>query len=406
MAPRRNSYDSSSSFLDIPRDSMSPKPFQATRTPPSVRYPRRLRSGQTAKRQTNNTNGNSGNSSSSGNSSNSGNSGNSGNGSDGNSSSSKSPSSSKSGSQNNNPFNCPICTIRDNDPRVYYHGSWTLNGTQVSTTHSTTLSGSSVSLRFNGSGIIVFGTVPASNETFPPPTTVYFLDDNKPFQTTLPFALVNVPNQPLFASSGSLSSDKEHQISINITSASAPYILEKFFVFPKASSTKDMIGQLPTGATVLPTGNISDVPPSPSPQAASPSASHTSYDPQTTIKVLASLLGILVLLIATGVVFYVFRRRMLATHEVAEEKIESGRPETVYTSFTSTESILRHDSSIFSPSRSPRTSRTQFSRSEGRSGRSPSEGRLSTIRLSTIDFVPPPPLPPKLSIFISSPGPG
>lgn len=50
----------------------------------------------------------------------------------------------------NRPPGCFMCIIEDNSPLVHYDGVWVLSGTQFSTTHSTTVSNSSVSLRFNG----------------------------------------------------------------------------------------------------------------------------------------------------------------------------------------------------------------------------------------------------------------
>jgi len=50
-------------------------------------------------------------------------------------------------------FNCrpgACAFIRDNDPRVVYTGSWILNGTAFTTTHSTTSPGATAYLRFNG----------------------------------------------------------------------------------------------------------------------------------------------------------------------------------------------------------------------------------------------------------------
>ncbi len=54
-------------------------------------------------------------------------------------------------SPTSSPFaGCPLCVIHDNDPRVSYVGPWTLTGPQLSTAHSTTSTGASISLQFNG----------------------------------------------------------------------------------------------------------------------------------------------------------------------------------------------------------------------------------------------------------------
>ena len=56
-----------------------------------------------------------------------------------------------SSSPTSSPFSgCPLCVIHDNDPRVSYVGPWTLTGPQLSTAHSTTSTGASISLHFNG----------------------------------------------------------------------------------------------------------------------------------------------------------------------------------------------------------------------------------------------------------------
>ncbi|KAF9479781.1 hypothetical protein BDN70DRAFT_667175 [Pholiota conissans] len=303
-----------------------------------------------------------------------------------------------------NPFSlCPQCVIRDNDPRVLYTGAWTLNGNQAMTQHSTTLSGSSIFLRFNGSGIVVFGTVPASDESNPPPTAVYSLDE-QPFETTLPFAVSDVQSQPLFASMTVLSNE-EHHIVVNVTSASTvPYIFEGFFIFPNMGSNKDVVGQVPTSssnstkAAATSTSATSTQSTSKSSMAASPNASHTTYDPQKVIRVLVGLLGALMVLIIGGIIVYaIYRRRLMAKQNDAKEKAPECRPDTVYTNFTSTESIMRYDSAIWSPFRSPRS---QYSRSEGRAGHST---QSTSLRTSTnIDNTLPPPLPPKPVIFTST----
>ncbi|KDR79986.1 hypothetical protein GALMADRAFT_208230 [Galerina marginata CBS 339.88] len=297
-------------------------------------------------------------------------------------------------------FFCPQCIVQDNNPNVYYNGTWVLNAQLSSTTHSTTVSGSTISLRFNGSGIVVFGTVPASNDTFEPPTAVYTIDQDPPFSTTLPRAAKAIPNQPLFASGQHLSDD-EHQLVINVTTVSAPYSLANFFVMPRGSGSKDMIGQPPTGgvishSSILPTPTPTIT--SSTPQLASPDSSN-GHHKEKVVKTLAGVLGTIAFLMLTIVTaFYFFRRRVIAKRKLA--LMVNARPDTVYTSFTSTESILRNDSGFWSsPLRSPRS---QYARSDVRSYGSRAS---DTGQRSTIDFVPPP-LPPKPDIFLSSRKPG
>lgn len=125
--------------------------------------------------------------------------------------------------------------IKDNDPRLTYQGPWTLASDSAGNTfHSTVTPGSTVSLSFNGSGIVAFGSIAQSSATNPPPTIDYILDDEDPVTRNEPQAASKIQNQPLFEIS-SLSHD-EHTLVINITLAGAPFILDSFFVFPNNKS--------------------------------------------------------------------------------------------------------------------------------------------------------------------------
>ncbi|PPR06824.1 hypothetical protein CVT26_003850 [Gymnopilus dilepis] len=296
-------------------------------------------------------------------------------------------------------FSCLQCLIPDNDPFVHYSGVWLLNvGPQSSTSHSTTTPGSSISLKFNGSGIVVFGTVPASNDTVPPPSAVYFLDNNPPFPSTLPRAAMDIPHQALFATQQPLSND-EHHIVINITKTAAPFTFSGFFVFP-SMETKDMeVGQPTTG----PFSNITrSQPPSPSNsssavmQQTSGSSNSHRQGPEKSVRILIAVLVVIgVLLVAGGIFFFFWRRRAAKKRQQATRvscpEAKKARPDTVYTSFTTTESILQNDPNFWSPNRSQRSN---ASRSEGQS-RTLSD---FAARRVTIDYAPPP-LPPKAAIF-------
>ncbi|KAF8879656.1 hypothetical protein CPB84DRAFT_289634 [Gymnopilus junonius] len=216
-------------------------------------------------------------------------------------------------------FSCPQCLIPDNDPFVHYGGVWFLNvGPQSFTSHSTTTPGSSISLKFNGSGILIFGTVPASNDTVPPPSAVYFLDKNPPFPTTLPRAAMDIPHQPLFATQQHLS-DEEHLIIINITKASAPYTLSGFFVFPNMDTKNMEVGQ----PTTKPFSNTTKSQTSQTPlssnsssaameQMSSSSGGHHQTS-QKSVKILTAALAVIGFLLLVGsVIFFIFRRRTLA----------------------------------------------------------------------------------------------
>ncbi len=187
----------------------------------------------------------------------------------------------------------------------------------------------------------MFGTVPSSNATNPPPTAVYFLDGQE-FATTLPFAGANVPNQPLFASSSKLSADIEHLITINITSVVArPYIFQSFFVGPNQGSanTDGVVTSVPPAnsaiATSASTSAKSTTSATPTSQAASNKSASPSQIPadaqKTTIKILGALLGISLFFIVSAIVFYaVIRRRALARQMTGSVKstgsAEKGRP--------------------------------------------------------------------------------
>lgn len=239
-----------------------------------------------------------------------------------------------------------------------------------------------------GSGIVVFGTVPISNGTFEPPTTAYFLDAMKPVVTTVPNADHPISNQPLFAAS-QLSND-EHHILINVTKADSPYTLQHFFVFPRTNFTADMVDNDP-GMSAMPSTSTSIV------------IQSSSIDAQRNVKILAGLLGSVV---AIGVIFgafFVIRRRLrdrrasksiailgsgmksrpgLSLSFLIISIVENGS-DTVFTSFTSTESIMRTNPSTLWSS--------NYSRSDG--GSSAVDWRIVAPTPS------PPPLPPKRELL-------
>ncbi|KAJ8495477.1 hypothetical protein ONZ45_g12847 [Pleurotus djamor] len=68
--------------------------------------------------------------------------------------------------------------IDDNDTRIHYSTGWTLGGSSHEfnqTTHGTNIAGAAFSFSFNGTGIMVFGTIDADQGTGPPNST-YVLD--------------------------------------------------------------------------------------------------------------------------------------------------------------------------------------------------------------------------------------
>ncbi|KAJ6612746.1 hypothetical protein B0H10DRAFT_2222917 [Mycena sp. CBHHK59/15] len=138
--------------------------------------------------------------------------------------------------------------VPDNNPRVLYSTSWSIDGPFFQTSHQTTVVGSWVSFTFNGSAITVYGSIPPSNATSAPPTAAYAIDAAPPFVTSEPLATHLLPNQPLFSAS-QLSSDT-HSLVINVTSvqAGSPFSIDFFIVTPTAPITPAAI----TSASVSP----------------------------------------------------------------------------------------------------------------------------------------------------------
>ncbi|KAF9467962.1 hypothetical protein BDZ94DRAFT_1248190 [Collybia nuda] len=260
---------------------------------------------------------------------------------------------------------CLSCIIRDNDARLLYKGAWSLDGNPAFTTHSTVTPGSSVSFKFNGSGIVVFGTVPQSNSTNPPPTAAYVLDAAQPFITTEPSANRNIPSQPLFAAF-QLSPD-EHSITINIQKAQSPFILERFFVFPRVNITQQAVD----AGHSSPTPSFGSTTPVPKEQK-------TTTDSQVTVRILAAILGSLVtiMFLAGLYVLYIRRRRRKASLSLMSESPPLSSRGLRDTIFTSTESILQNN---------PSSMWSHYTQSEA--------GRGS---MTEYYHSPPPPMPPPL----------
>ncbi|PFH48698.1 hypothetical protein AMATHDRAFT_49300 [Amanita thiersii Skay4041] len=224
---------------------------------------------------------------------------------------------------------CASCVIRDNDPRVVYSGSWILQGNSYSTTHSTTKTGSAVSLKFNGTGIIVFGTVPSSNKTASPPSATYQIDAEPPVTSTLPVANQDVVKQPLYAVPKLTPS--EHQLTINVTNAESPYTLSYFFVIPN-------------------NGNTSESAASEVDSSFEDSSSYT----QRTVRALAGILGgVVFLVLAVLIVLLVLRHRKMKLKEQKMEGFQyhssNMKSSELYRGssavLTSQASIMRHDPS-------------------------------------------------------------
>lgn len=183
-------------------------------------------------------------------------------------------------------------------------------------------SGSRYSIDIAGSAIVVFGTVPASNQS-EPPTVAYFLDTLPPSITTLPQATVDIPNQPLY-SSLDLSPNEEHRLFINVTNirSGTPYALTSFSISPVPCLRNSQ----PSQAT-SPTASSSTAS---SPTASSPtatvSASPTTISDYKTTIIVAGVLGSLIFLFVVAIlVFLILRWRMYARREMDYSE-NSSRP--------------------------------------------------------------------------------
>ncbi|KAF9530191.1 hypothetical protein CPB83DRAFT_187802 [Crepidotus variabilis] len=278
-------------------------------------------------------------------------------------------SSSRSKSSNNDSNNrtpapsfgpCPSCVVQDNDPRVRYQGVWQLNGPGQFTTHSTVETGASVSMTFNGTGVTVFGTVPASNATASPPTVMYTLDSNLPITITLPLADRDIANQPFFASD-MLSTNETHSLTINITAARSPFKLARFVISPPPSASQDTGGSS-APPTDIADPNISTLPLNPS------SVAQPQTNELQTLKILIGALATLIFLVLISVFALLIyrwrpgRRRAILDKELRVSPQVPYPRASIYTSFTSTDSIMRNDSRLWSNS----SSRGPASRMEDR----------------------------------------
>ncbi|KAG7448579.1 uncharacterized protein BT62DRAFT_714018 [Guyanagaster necrorhizus] len=273
-------------------------------------------------------------------------------------------------SQTANPFTtgsdifCQFC-VADNDARVLYNGPWSLDGAGPSnTTHSTSTAGSTVSLSFNGSGIIVFGAVPSSSTSSNPPTTSFTVDAAAPFVTTEPQLDQTYLNQPLFVASEL--SEKEHKIVINVTDAgsASPFILDYFFISPHPNSTSNTEATISFAPT--PSASVSTFPSAikSTTSSANNVSSVTTASPAI-IKILAALLGVMFLIITLLIALLVVYIRKSKVRHARSASARSFKSHTSQqgTLLTTTESIIRN----FTPSLI-----WSYSRSEAGSGTVPS----------------------------------
>lgn len=153
---------------------------------------------------------------------------------------------------------------------------------------------------------MVYGTVPRSNDTVRPPTASYVLDANPPTVTTEAKADTDVSNQPLFFAD--LLSTDEHELTITSVGnggfPTAPYILQRFFIFPQSNTTQKTVNNTTTSSS----------PTSLPPSSSTPEPSSTSSSSRT-VPILAGTLGSLLVLILLLILFFyaMYHRRHLGS---------------------------------------------------------------------------------------------
>ncbi|KAI8972876.1 hypothetical protein BD414DRAFT_531521 [Trametes punicea] len=241
-----------------------------------------------------------------------------------------------------------ICTVvNENDGRLKYGPGWVLTSDdpfgQHLTIHSTTTSGSFVVVDFNGTSIVVFGTVPQSNATTAPPSATYSIDGGRAVQRSLPIADVCIPNQQFFQSFEL--SPGAHNLTINVTTPDeTPYILDYlWFCTTKTPQTSSSVS------------------------VETKAASHDKLSRLDAIVLGSVLGGVFLLLCIATLVWLVIRRRRRRIRSLRKLHI-SGSPVSSWlhwnsrictgggsgngteVAFTSTESILRDNPSYSSRS--------------------------------------------------------
>lgn len=170
---------------------------------------------------------------------------------------------------------------------------------------------------------MVFGTVPKGNGQIKGPKARYVLDNVPVLTTTLPVADdFQIRNQPFFAARDLDTSMHTLRIEMVEVDERAPYILQHFFVRPHNLSLADgddganvpddpIEGEDPieTG------GGNATVSYSPSmtngPNSLPGSEGSLGKDPMQIVKILAAVLGAVVLLVLVAMGFFLVRRKMM-----------------------------------------------------------------------------------------------
>ncbi|KAI1794308.1 hypothetical protein LXA43DRAFT_883739 [Ganoderma leucocontextum] len=130
--------------------------------------------------------------------------------------------------------------LNENDGSLQYSDGWIFTTSDpnglVHTVHFTQAPGTSVSLSFNASSVIVFGLLPSGSS---PPQASYSIDGLPPTSSHMATTSACIPNQQLF-NSGTLDAGL-HNLTINVTVASPdqPYILDYLWLCGAGAATSE-----------------------------------------------------------------------------------------------------------------------------------------------------------------------
>ncbi|KAI0718689.1 hypothetical protein C8T65DRAFT_73769 [Cerioporus squamosus] len=119
--------------------------------------------------------------------------------------------------------------VNDGGPFVKYAGTWAVSsfdGDGKGSIHQATAPDASVEISFDGTGLALFGIVPPSNQTDPPPTASYTVDKDVSSHRTLPFATECQRNQDFFDVYHLPEGNHTVAITVTAASTSAPYIVD------------------------------------------------------------------------------------------------------------------------------------------------------------------------------------
>lgn len=230
------------------------------------------------------------------------------------------------------PGNCSRC-INDNDARLQYTPGdhWVFSESDSITTHSTILSNSALTFKFNGSGILAVGIIPGGKGD--PPRVSYAIDTEENIVNTQSSADKILPNQPLFLKTGL--EDAEHQLKITVEKAGRPYILSHFVLFSSSNSTElDASQGLSPSAVVVSAPGVQT----------ETSSSKSNLMPA--LIALSVIQGVIILFLLIGTILLVrFYRKKKPLQRYTPPpshkswmSMSQGRPGTI---FTTEESILR-----------------------------------------------------------------